>query len=134
MTDYSASRRYPRVEAAIPIRLSTIEPERDPWTGRQFFRATQETSGNLSRGGAFVRTLEPLAPGRRLLVELQLPNGRQLETFGRVAWSKKVVTSQGREGDSGVGIEFIGGSEQLSELERFIVDEEEPGGGSSAES
>ena len=41
----------------MPVRISTIEPERDPWTGRPFFRATEETCGNLSEGGAFVRTV-----------------------------------------------------------------------------
>ena len=42
-------RRHPRVAARFPVRISTIEPERDPWTGRPFFRATQETCANVSR-------------------------------------------------------------------------------------
>ena len=61
-------RQHPRVEARIPVRISTIEPARDPWSGRSFFRASQETCGNVSRGGAFVRTGEAYTPGRRLLV------------------------------------------------------------------
>ena len=47
-------RRHPRIEARIPVRVSTIEPERDRWTGRPFFRATDETCANVSRGGAFI--------------------------------------------------------------------------------
>ena len=79
-------RRHPRVKGTFPVRISTIEPEQDPWTGKSYFRASQETCGDVSRGGAFVRTTEPLGPGRRVLLELQLPNGSQVEALGSV-WS-----------------------------------------------
>jgi uncharacterized protein (TIGR02266 family) len=109
------------VAAEVAVRVSTIEPERDPWTGRPFFRAFQDTCVNLSRGGAFVRTAEPLAPGRRLLVELELPGGRALEAIGRVAWTKRVLEPQGRSAEGGIGIEFLGGaSEHFAALEDFI--------------
>jgi uncharacterized protein (TIGR02266 family) len=114
-------RRHRRVEARVPVRISTIEPERDPWTGRPFFRATEETSGNLSEGGAFVRTQEPLRPGRRVLLELSLPNGSPLEAIGRVAWTKRVLTPDDPEHATGVGIEFMGAvPEQLDELYAFL--------------
>ena len=114
-------RRHRRIDADIAVRISTIEPERDPWTGRPFFRATQEVCANVSRGGAFVKTAEPLAPGRRLLVEVHLPSGRPLEAIGRVAWTKRIMTPQTREVESGIGIEFIGGSaDQFAALERYI--------------
>jgi Tfp pilus assembly protein PilZ len=117
----SASRRYPRVAANLDVRISTIEPERDPWTGRPFFRASQETCGNVSRGGAFVRTEEEFTPGRRLLVELKLPDGSPLETIGRVAWTKRVLGGPAGEESVGVGVEFIGGSpDELARLETFI--------------
>ena len=51
----------------------------------------QETCSNLSRGGVFVRTGELLEPGRRVLVELSLPNGSQVEAIGRVAWTKRTL-------------------------------------------
>jgi len=118
---YQNRRRYERIEAEIAVRISTIEPERDPWTGRPFFRATQETCANVSRGGAFVRTVEPLDPGRRLLVEVNLPSGRPLEAIGRVAWTKRIMTPHEPEVESGIGIEFIGGAaEEFAALERFI--------------
>lgn len=114
-------RRHPRVAAQLQVRVSTIEPERDPWTGRPFFRASLETCGNVSRGGAFVRTGEAFTPGRRLLVELQLPDGSPLEAIGRVAWTKRVVGGPPREEGLGVGVEFIGGSpEQFQRLEQLI--------------
>lgn len=119
--DRRNQRRHPRIQASLPVRISTIEPERDPWTGRPFFRASQETCANLSRGGAFVHTSEPLAPGRRILVELKLPNGAPLEAIGRVAWTKRVMTPDERNREAGVGIEFLGGvAEHFSALQKFI--------------
>ncbi len=116
-------RRHPRVSASIDVRISTIEPERDPWTGRPFFRASQERCANVSRGGAFVRTGEEFTPGRRLLVEMQLPDGTPLEAIGRVAWTKRVIGGEEDEEGVGVGVEFIGGSpEQLARLEHFVDD------------
>ena len=84
---FANRRRYERISAEIPVRISTIEPERDPWTGRPFFRASKEVCANVSHGGAFVKTTEPLTPGRRLLVEVQLPDSQPLEAIGRVAWT-----------------------------------------------
>lgn len=119
--DNNAQRRYRRVDARLPVRISTIEPERDPWTGRPFFRASHETCANVSRGGAYVRTGEPLTPGRRVLLELQLPSGRPVEAIGRIAWQRRVMTPEGTEEGSGVGIEFLGASsEQFTALEDYI--------------
>jgi hypothetical protein len=118
---FTNRRRHPRIETDVAVRISTIEPERDPWTGRPFFRASQEICANVSRGGAFVKTTEPLDPGRRLLVEVHLPTGRALEAIGRVAWTKRIMTPHSRDAESGIGIEFIGGaSEQFGALEKFI--------------
>jgi Tfp pilus assembly protein PilZ len=120
-SQFSNRRRHERVATDVTVRISTIEPERDPWTGRPFFRATQETCANVSRGGAFVKTNEPLTPGRRLLVEVHLPNTRPIETIGRVAWTKRITTPHPGADESGIGIEFIGGaSDQFAALEGYI--------------
>jgi Tfp pilus assembly protein PilZ len=117
----SPERRHRRVAASIPVRISTIEPERDPWTGRRYFRASQETCANLSRGGAFVRTVELLDPGRRVLIEMELPGGGHVEAIGRVAWTKRSLTSGPAELGTGVGVEFLGtGNDELSALEEFL--------------
>jgi Tfp pilus assembly protein PilZ len=119
--DHVNRRRHERILAALPVRISTIEPERDPWSGKPFFRSLNETCANVSRGGAFVRTAEPLAPGRRILLELQLPSGVPLEAIGRVAWTKRVMTPRERDQESGIGIEFLGGAaEHFSALRQFI--------------
>ncbi len=119
---FSHQRRFERIDSTIPVRISTIEPERDPWTGRPFFRSLQETCGNVSRGGAFIRTEEPLDAGRRILVEIRLPSGRPLEAIGRIAWVKRVLSPNSSENDSGIGIEFLGGaSEQLQALDEYVA-------------
>ena len=125
-TEASNRRRHDRVEVAMDVLISTIEPERDPWTGRPFFRSLQERSANLSRGGAFVTTAEPLDPGKRVLVEIHLPTGRSVEAIGRIAWTKRVVSPNTQEVRSGVGIEFLGGaSEKLAALEDYISREQQ---------
>jgi Tfp pilus assembly protein PilZ len=115
-------RRFARVRADIPVRLSTIEPDLDPLTGRTYFRMSQERSADLSPGGVFVETHELLDPGRRVLVELSLPDGGRIEAIGRVAWTKRAMRSaSSAELDCGVGIEFLGGAaEQLRALEEFV--------------
>jgi uncharacterized protein (TIGR02266 family) len=101
----------------MPVRISTIDPETDPRTGRRYFRATREYCANLSRGGAFIQTSDPLSPGRRVLVEIHMPEGEPIEAVGRVAWSKTVLTSSGDREGSGVGVEFLGSSaDQLNAL------------------
>jgi Tfp pilus assembly protein PilZ len=125
--DLANRRRHRRVAARLPVRISTIEPERDRWTGRPFFRAAREECANLSRGGLFVRTSEPLAPGRRILIEVSLPNGRGLEAIGRVAWSRRVLAPGNTDDGSGVGIEFLGGSpDHFADLERYLGDSDAP--------
>jgi uncharacterized protein (TIGR02266 family) len=119
----SASRRHRRVAVALPVRISTIDPETDPSTGRPFFRATREVCANLSRGGLFIKTNEPPSPGRRVLLELHLPDGRPLEAVGRVAWSKVLVGPHGESRAKGVGVEFLGAPpEQLAALSSFLDD------------
>ena len=121
MIEAAERRRHRRVSARMPVRISTIEPERDRWTGRPFFRATRETCANVSRGGLFVHTHEPLPPGRRILIEMALPNGRPVEAIGRVAWSKRVMARGEIEAESGIGVEFLGGSpDHFAELEAYI--------------
>jgi uncharacterized protein (TIGR02266 family) len=105
----------------MPVRISTIDPETDPRTGRPYFRATREYCANLSRGGAFIRTSDPLSPGRRVLVEIHVPEGQPVEAIGRVAWSKTVLSTSGDPEDSGVGVEFLGSSgEQLNALADYL--------------
>jgi hypothetical protein len=111
-------RRHPRVLVDVPIRLSTIDPEIDPWSGRPFFRSCEEAVADVSRGGARVRSTEPLGAGRRLLLEIELPDGRAFEAIARVAWSRLDPRDSG---GYGFGLEFLGGSpDQSARLDAML--------------
>ena len=113
--------RHRRAAAHLPVRISTIDSEIDPETGRPFFWMSEEVCRDVSRGGAFVITHEPVSPGRRLLVELDLPDGQTVQAVGRVAWSRVRLATEGEECHAGIGVEFLGGSkDDLDALERFV--------------
>ncbi len=119
-------RIHPRLGLSLPVRVSSIDPETDAATRRPFFRATRAWCVNLSRGGIFVHTPEPFGSGRRVLVEITLPDGRSLDTVGRVAWVQRTTEpAYGREraeGD-GIGIEFLATAPaDLAALERTLRD------------
>lgn len=108
-------RRHRRVELDAPIRVSTIDPELDPYTGRPFFRAFEERCVNLSRGGLLMRSHEALAPGRRILLEVELPGGPLFEAVARIAWTAYAGEALDH------GIEFLGGiPDHLARLESFL--------------
>jgi len=112
-------RRETRVPLNAPVRISTIDPELDPGTGRRFFRSSSEVCANVSRTGLFIRTSEPLEPGRRLLVELTLPGGDDIDAVGRVAWVKRSLTPAT---ERGVGVELLGATpDELARLQAWIA-------------
>jgi hypothetical protein len=114
-------RRHRRVRVDASIRLSTIDAEIDPWTGRSFFRAWEERCANVSRGGLLVRSRERLAPGRRLLLELDLPDGPSVEAIARVAWTHPASPAEEGDPGFGLGIEFLGGvPDHMARLESFL--------------
>ena len=113
--------RHRRALAHLPVRISTIDAEIDPETGRPFFWMSEELCRDVSRGGAFVTTQEPVSPGRRLLLEVDLPDGQTVQAVGRVAWSRVRLAGEGEDTHAGIGVEFLGGSAQdLDALERFV--------------
>jgi len=124
MTGRTGTQRYPRLAVRLRVRLSTIDSETDPFSGKPFFRMSEETCANVSRGGAFVVTNETIPIGRRVLLELELPGGREVQATARVAWSipSTTATPAGIERDCGIGVEFLGEPrDQLLELERFLA-------------
>lgn len=108
----------------MPARISTIDPETDPFSGKSFFQTSVETCANVSKGGLFVPMRETVPPGRRLLVELELPGGQQVQAVGRVAWTRTIGAAEqpaGKGRQSGIGIEFVGGHrDELAAIERFV--------------
>jgi hypothetical protein len=121
--------RHPRVATSVPIRISTVDPEVDPITGKLFFRSAEETTANLSRGGAYLRSWEPLEAGRRVVVEIDLASGRELQLTGRVVWTRRELRPvQIRDVEApGYGIEFLGSSRrELDRLDQLIESLDQP--------
>jgi Tfp pilus assembly protein PilZ len=117
----SRQQRHNRANLRLPVRISTIDSEVDPETGRAFYWTADEFCRDVSRGGAFVTTQEPVRPGRRLLLEMDLPDGQTIQTLGRVAWSRVRLGNETEDAHAGIGIEFLAGSsEGLEALERLV--------------
>lgn len=116
--------KFPRVATSVPVRVSTVDAEVDPVTGRRFFRSTEETTANLSRGGAYVHSWEPLAAGRRVLVTLSLPDEPELQLEARVIWTKRAIGSNDhhRIEPAGYGLAFTSGDrDELAILDRYLT-------------
>ena len=119
MPEAASTRRHQRVALRVPVDVSTIDPERDPRTGRPYFRDCRELCGNLSTGGMFIATAEPPSPGRRLLVRIHTPDGAAIETVARVAWRARDARPGAAE--RGIGVEFLGPSAAArAALERIV--------------
>ncbi|HPG28467.1 MAG TPA: PilZ domain-containing protein, partial [Myxococcota bacterium] len=84
---------------------------------RLFFRSAEETTANLSRGGAFVRSWEPLAAGRRVVVTIDLSRDEELQLVGRVVWTRRRL-GPGQDEAPGYGVEFL----QPTAAERSALD------------
>ncbi len=118
----SKRRNNQRYELKMDVRISTLDSETESTSGRKYFRTSEETCANVSRGGAFVLTSDPVAPGRRVLIELQLPDGPSVQAIGRVAWSKIAMGPSGTLDGSGIGVQFIGGEPmQLRALDEYLT-------------
>lgn len=110
--------QYPRVDTRMKVRISTIDPEADS-QGKPFFRSTEERCFDISRGGTYVMTPDPIEPGLRVLLELDIPGGDTVQTLARVVWTR--VEQSGTK-PAGVGVEFLGGrSGQFLELEKHLA-------------
>lgn len=115
--------RFQRVAMAVPVRVSTVDPEIDPTTGKSFFRSAEETTANLSKGGAYLRSWEPLAAGRRVIVTIEQSSSEELQLSARVVWTRRELRPSSSEPleEPGYGVEFYGASErEIACLDRLI--------------
>lgn len=120
----TGAQKFPRVATAVPVRIATIDAETDPGTGQAFYRNAEETTANLSRGGAYVRSWEPLSAGRRVLVTITLPDEPELQLEARVVWTRREIAAPSPDGalePAGYGVEFVGGTRvELEALDRYL--------------
>jgi uncharacterized protein (TIGR02266 family) len=102
--DTRERRRHTRVPAKVLIKYGNAE---------QFFTDYVQ---NISRGGIFVPTYNPLPQGTRLQISFSLPYwDRLIETEGLVVHSVRSDPEKGAE-PSGMGIQFQALSEDNLEL------------------
>jgi len=99
---------HPRHAIRCPVRVSGIDPEIDPETRLPCFVAIEESSVNLSEGGVFVPGEDTLTPGRRVLVEIDLPSGATVQALGAVVWRRVPRAARAGDRPAGMGIEFTG--------------------------
>jgi hypothetical protein len=89
-------RRYDRRRTELPVTVRAA--------GNQVQAGIHLDSGDLSEGGAFLRSELLFEVGETLHLEIPLPSGQLLKAIGRVV---RVSRSRAREGQAGMGIEFI---------------------------
>lgn len=90
------TRQHPRYGVSIPVDCST----------RELFFSNHVC--NISRGGLFIRSDEPLPLGAEISLVLHLPGSdRSLFATGRVIWNYDVEKKTSRV-VAGSGIRFVG--------------------------
>jgi hypothetical protein len=124
MTEVSADnpprqkQKHPRAPVKLRARLSSIDPEREPVDGGSYYRVCDDTCVNLSESGAQITGGDPMAVGRRVLIELELPDSDPFEASARVTWSEVLVIDPELPLESGTGVEFT----RMSAANRRILE------------
>jgi uncharacterized protein (TIGR02266 family) len=107
--------RDQRTAARVPIRVKVEYAEIEDFLA--------DYSCNVSLGGMFIETEDPLPIGTRFRLRLQLPNRKlPLETFAEVRWIIDPGTP-GQEAGMGVRFEAVGHAERR-EIERLLDGED----------
>ena len=91
-----------------PVRVSAIDPEIDPESGLPCYLSLEASSVNLSEGGVFVPCEDTLTPGRRVVVEVDLPAGSTVQALGEVVWRRAPRAARSGDRPAGIGIVFKG--------------------------
>ena len=86
----------------------------------------EHNSDNVSRGGIFIKTSSPFAPGTLLKFEIRIAEDASLLAgVGRVVWKRDVAKSE--EDPAGMGVKFIKLDEKSRELIDRLIDGQEEG-------
>src|SRR5438270_13977880 len=102
------SRKDQRVPLAAKVQIKTEGLE----------KFIEKFSGNISKGGIFIKTPQPLPVGKEVLLTVVVPPGTQLiEARGVVSWTRPANDPHSGE-PAGMGIRFT----TLSEGSEKILD------------
>jgi uncharacterized protein (TIGR02266 family) len=99
-------RKYERAEATAQVEYELTNSSSGPSRVRR-------NMANISLGGVFITTEEPIRMGTRMVVRFELPNKHRVIAVSRVRYVKK---------DVGLGVEFLSlDEEDREELKEYIV-------------
>ncbi|MFO8058673.1 MAG: response regulator [bacterium] len=112
------TRKYPRLLKSLPVDYQAGENTVSSYTS------------NLSLGGAFIRTINPMPEGEEIDLSFRIPDiNLSVEATARVAWTNEYETYRKKSCLPGMGVEFVNiDSEILDSMDYFIQDqlEKEP--------
>jgi Tfp pilus assembly protein PilZ len=99
----SEARRFTRRPVELTARLACVDAQRDPRTGEALFWMMTVRTIDVSDGGLCIRAEQPVDCGRRVVLELDLPDGRTFDVAGRIVW----LAPSGKDGHSSrMGVAF----------------------------
>jgi hypothetical protein len=97
------ARRFARRPVELTARLACVDAERDRRTGECLFWMMTVRTVDVSDGGVCIRAEQPVDCGKRVVLELDLPDGRIIDVAGRVVW----LEPSGTDGHSSrMGVAF----------------------------
>jgi c-di-GMP-binding flagellar brake protein YcgR len=122
MSDKNAQPVQQRRSMKSSAQLERRRFERAPITAQVEYELTNSSSGpsrvrrnmaNISLGGMFITTEEPIRTGTRMVVRFELPNRHRVIAVSRVCYARKGV---------GLGVEFLNlDDEDREEIEAYIA-------------
>ena len=90
------TRKHPRYNLEVPVMISDA--------AKRVRKPIRFSSGDISGGGAFLRSDLLFEVGEMLVMEFDLPGGRHIRTQGRVV---RVARGGAKDRFPGMGLEFI---------------------------
>jgi uncharacterized protein (TIGR02266 family) len=101
-----------RVQSRVPIRVKVEYERLDDFL--------DDYTANVSLGGMFVRTAEPLPEGTRFRLRFRVPGrDRPVETFGTVRWTVAPGAPHGLEAGMGIRFDELAPSDKRA-VERWL--------------
>ena len=104
------SRKEERVEKTLSLKFKTPQSFKEAYTA------------NISTGGLFIRTQNPLKTGEQFLLKMQMPGLSELMKIKcEVAWARKAAgDAEGKP--AGMGVKFIGMPEKDNQMLKKYYD------------
>lgn len=101
----SEKRRYNRISKNCKSVVESMES------------ITLSTARDVSEGGMFITTPEPIHPGNTVDIELFLSPDESIQLKGTVRWIRK---QEDGDAKTGMGIQFIPANDEIEKLKKII--------------